>query len=634
MISLFISKVTPMLLITITSAALVTRCRSAAIAVLLVGACLVPSASRAQETLQIFLMAGQSNNVGHARTFYEGPPNTGTFPYQLEYLADTPAFVAGLNAKYSFKDAFEDNWMLPRDDAWGIHIASSSGSTEVIKPTPRSGADQWIQGVAPLGPGFGNDVNTLSKIGPELAFGHYLADRTEDPIFLFKSDTGGTTLGVDWRPPSAVANRPANGSTVGSHYSNTINRFTSFLDELDADLADDGMLNTYNNATGYEVSGMVWFQGFNEQFNDGSRTAAQLQAEYAANLVDLVHDIRAADSRIPSDLGAIIPESSDLNTNLNNARQAAVATLNSEIPSSAAFFRNNDLIDSRPNGYHFHETAESYLEIGHRMGRLGIATIDSNFAGPSANPPSTLTPGPSPPPGSPNASVDFEQSDYNLGPWTSQKGGGIVWWEWNADSTGEIVAGGYNSPQAAKLGVDELAQPQSGVMQSDGADMLAFFPQAENFILSGMAYAHLNPDPAGNGTARDAWFSMSGISLNWSDNGNIIVQAGGRTTNTGVPIAYDQWASFSIQIDHTTHDAIVHYNGQEILSTNIGGNSTFSDSFNVWLDTIDLSNNPDPNDYLLLDNITIQTIPEPSTLLLTLGVVGGLMAWRRRRAGV
>ena len=86
--------------------------------------------AHAEGTLKIFLMAGQSNTVGHARTFYEGTPNPGNSPYQMEYLADNPAFVTGLDPNiYTFKDHFEANWMQPRNDAWGLHIASSSGST-------------------------------------------------------------------------------------------------------------------------------------------------------------------------------------------------------------------------------------------------------------------------------------------------------------------------------------------------------------------------------------------------------------------------------------------------------------------------------------------------------------------------
>ena len=226
------------------------------------------------------------------------------------------------------------------------------------------------------------------------------------------------------------------------------------------------------------------------------------------------------------------------------------------------------------------------------------------------------------------ANVGFEEPDYTVGPWSGQHGGGIVWWEWHADSSGEIVAGGYNSAQAAEMGVDELPQPQSGVMQSDGDDMLGFFQQAENFVLSGMSYAHLNPTPANNGTARRAWFSVSGSAVIWGTNGNIVARAAGVETDTGVPIAYDQWVPFSMDIDHATHDVILYYNGQEILNTNFGGSSTFSDNFNVWLDTINLSDNPDTNDYLLLDDITIEIIPEPASLSLL--ALGGLTALRRR----
>jgi hypothetical protein len=569
-------------------------------------------------------MAGQSNNVGHARTFYEG--TAGDSPYRLEYLADNPAVVSGLDAgTYTFKDQFEANWMQPRDDAWGLHIASSSGGTQVIKTAPRTAADRWVQGVAPLGPGFGNDANTLSKIGPELAFGHYLADRTDDPVFIFKSDTGGTTLAQDWRPPTAAATRPENGDTVGMHYTATMDRFASFLDELDADLADDGRLNDYMDATGYEVSALVWFQGFNEAVESGGA----FKPEYEANLVDFVRDVRAADARIPANLGAIIPESSDRDAQLNTARQGAVDTLNLETPNSAVFFRNNDLLDSRPLGYHFHESAESYLEIGWRMGTQGAAVLDPAFAGPGTTDPHTLTPPPVVP-GTPGASVGFEPDDYTVGPWSSQQGGGIVWWEWNADAGGEIVAGGFNSAQAAKLGVDELANPQSGEMESDGGDMLAFFEPVENIVLSGMSYAHLNPTPDNDGKARKAWFLMSGSGIVWGDNGNILARAGGNQTDTGVPIVYDQWVSFEIHIDHATQDVAIYYDGQQVLSANAGGNSEFSDNFNTWLDTIKLTDNPDPDDYFLLDDITIVNVPEPNTLIL-LGAGVALVGRRRRR---
>ena len=90
-------------------------------------------------------------------------------------------------------------------------------------------------------------------------------------------------------------------------------RLVEFLDDLDADLADNGVLDGYAGATAYRVCGLFWFQGWNEQFDDQPYTAAQMQAEYADNLCDLIYSVRAADPRIPENLGLIVGESSDQN---------------------------------------------------------------------------------------------------------------------------------------------------------------------------------------------------------------------------------------------------------------------------------------------------------------------------------
>ena len=55
------------------------RFRQVAIAVLFACASLLLGQARATgDTLKIHLMAGQSNMVGHARTYYEGTPNAGS----------------------------------------------------------------------------------------------------------------------------------------------------------------------------------------------------------------------------------------------------------------------------------------------------------------------------------------------------------------------------------------------------------------------------------------------------------------------------------------------------------------------------------------------------------------------------
>ncbi len=332
-------------------------------------------------TLKVYLLAGQSNMQGQALTYY----NDGAYSNvpSLQFLTLTTQAAADYRASlpdesFTFKPYLDASWMSPRDDVWAIHLDSGTGSTQQVEPTISPAG--WYTGAGPLSPGFGAS-NSASTFGPELGMGINLGGAMQTPVFLFKSDKGGTNLAYDWRPPSAVA---ARGGAVGVNYTNTVNQFKAFLNGLDNDLAGDGKLNAYNNATGYEVCGFVWVQGWNEMFNDG------FKAEYAQNIVDLVHDIRTSDPRIPNDLGAIIAESSDQQEDLNASRAAAVAALNAEIPGSAFFYETNDMIGvnwgdnaygfpfSDSWGYHFHGRAENFLEIGWKAGQ---AAIDLGFTG-------------------------------------------------------------------------------------------------------------------------------------------------------------------------------------------------------------------------------------------------------------
>jgi hypothetical protein len=339
------------------------------------------SADRQLGALRIFLLAGQSNMEGQAYAFDSATTASWNVP-TMQFLASGTAAATNYlaNMPFGFKTSLNPGWLLPRNDAWAVHYNSSTGAVKEVLPS-NNPAD-ILSGIQALSPGYGAGTSNGSMIGPELAMGIRLADATGDPVFLFKSSMGGTTLGKAWRPPAAVA---ARGGSVGVNYTNTVNRFREFLDTLDADLADDGKLNGYNNATSYKVSGVVWFQGWNEMFDDAPYTAAQLQAEYKDNLRDLIHSLRAADPRMPANLPLIIPESADQNANLNAGRVAAVAELNAEVANTAVYIENNDMIDtlwgnnelgvpfSTEWGYHFNARAENYLEIGWRIGGAALA---------------------------------------------------------------------------------------------------------------------------------------------------------------------------------------------------------------------------------------------------------------------
>ncbi len=355
-------------------------------------------------TLKVYLLTGQSNMEGQAYTYDSAATanwNVTTMQFLLSgtpaatnYLANMPA------ATFTFKDHLNPNWLAPRNDAWGVHYRSDNGSLRNILPTNNQ-AD-IVSGIQPLQPGFGAGTNFGSMIGAELGMGTNLGNAMQTPIFLFKSDKGGTDLAYDWRPPSATARK----GSVGANYTNTVNRFKTFLNGLDADLADDGVLNAYNNAVGYEVCGIVWLQGWNTTHGSAhgdpaNYSTALKMAEYQQNLVDLVHDLRASDARIPNNTGVIIVESSDQDGSLNASRAAAVATLNAEQAGSAAFIETNNMIGTNWGnndsgspfstgwGYHFNARAENFLEMGWKIGQT---SIDLGYTGTDPAPePATLS---------------------------------------------------------------------------------------------------------------------------------------------------------------------------------------------------------------------------------------------------
>lgn len=200
--------------------------------------------------------------------------------------------------------------------------------------------------------------------------GRVLEFASEDPQYIFKVDTPGTTLDGDWRPPSA-------SGPTGSHYLTMRAEFGAFLASLEADLRDDGVLNDYGMATSYEFSSLVWFHGTNNR-GDGQ---ANLDL-YRDLLVDLVEDVRF-DFRLP-ELPVVIVEHPQLERlvapdgtltgadgTISQAKLEAIDILNLTVPDRALFVPVDDLLSSPAlnDPFHFEKRAENYLEIGWRIAR-------------------------------------------------------------------------------------------------------------------------------------------------------------------------------------------------------------------------------------------------------------------------
>jgi alpha-galactosidase len=123
-----------------------------------------------------------------------------------------------------------------------------------------------------------------NSFGPELMVGWTLGDALPDRrVLLIKTAWGGRSLAVDFRPPASGEGEYSGvkPSHYGWEYRQMISDTLAALDHLkdyvpDYDADDEG----------YEFSGFVWFQGWNDMLN------MPWVQEYGFNLANLIRDVR------------------------------------------------------------------------------------------------------------------------------------------------------------------------------------------------------------------------------------------------------------------------------------------------------------------------------------------------------
>lgn len=196
------------------------------------------------DPLKVYVLCGQSNMQGHAQV------------KTLEHLGMDPA-TAGILADIQDKDGnarvFDDIWI------------SSLGSAAEIR-----------QGK--LTTGYGAAGRGQTKIGPELAFGISMQKHVNEPILIIKTAWGGKSLHTDFRSPSAgpyvfndqelkrmkdqgkdiSAVKAEREKATGVYYRQMVEHVTAVLADIKKVYPD------YNADAGYELSGFVWFQGWND----------------------------------------------------------------------------------------------------------------------------------------------------------------------------------------------------------------------------------------------------------------------------------------------------------------------------------------------------------------------------------
>ena len=212
---------------------------------------------------------------------------------------------------------------------------------------------------------------SANQIGPELMFAHELDNFYDDPILIIKTAWGGKSLAVDFRPPSA-------GGTTGAYYNNMINIVNDVTGNIATEFPDIDDIEV-------EISGFAWFQGWNDGETD------DFLNEYESNLNHLINDVRT-DLDIP-DLPFVVASSGHGGYATSNdgwvqsmQEIIAVAQQNAgcddETYGGKVGFVDTKLfykeVEESPLDaiHHFHNNAETFLNIGKALGEEMIMTVN------------------------------------------------------------------------------------------------------------------------------------------------------------------------------------------------------------------------------------------------------------------
>ena len=279
----------------------------------------------AEKAIKVFVLAGQSNMVGHG--FVKADPKRNGGKGSLEHVAKDPATAA------RFKHLLDkDGKWVVRDDVW-IHYLDRKGKLTV-------------------GYGAGED-----RIGPELGFGHVIGAAFDEPVLLIKLAWGGKSLAEDFRPPSS-------GGKVGPYYTEVVDRTKAVLKDLKKEFPALGDRK-------YELAGFGWHQGWNDRVNPA------FVEEYEKNMVNFIRDVRQ-DLGV-KDLPFVIAETGMTGPEEKHPRALALmkaqaaAAERPEFKGTVAFvstraFWREEAASPSKQGYHWNSNGETYYLIGDAMG--------------------------------------------------------------------------------------------------------------------------------------------------------------------------------------------------------------------------------------------------------------------------
>ncbi|MCE9520451.1 MAG: sialate O-acetylesterase [Verrucomicrobia bacterium] len=205
--------------------------------------------------LKVFILAGQSNMEGHAKI------------ETFDYIGDDPATAPLLK-----KMRGPDGKLRVCDHVWISYFTGVGAANG--------------EGTGKLTAGYGSRPKPDQdggKIGPEFTFGLTMDEALKEPVLIIKTAWGGKSLHTDFRPPSAgpyqltsfqEKNYPKQeghgipkdfekwkadkAKETGVYYRLMIEHVKKVLGDVKR------VCPSYDPAQGYELSGFIWLQGWND----------------------------------------------------------------------------------------------------------------------------------------------------------------------------------------------------------------------------------------------------------------------------------------------------------------------------------------------------------------------------------
>jgi len=260
-----------------------TRSKIASLALFALGCCTLAltatdASAAAKGPVKVFILAGQSN--------MEGKAAAGTLRAVIEDEPQDP----------QFKHLIEDGRWTVRDDVWVTFLCRRDKQ-----------ATEHARKFGPLTIGFGSQKTTrddsnkkipVPGIGPELGIGHVLGDHFDQQVLLVKAAWGGRSVKFNFRSPSGMpseeelksqfaelkAKRPELSydewkAGFGQSYRDMIAEVRTVTGKLKQ------YFPQYDPEQGYEIAGLIWFQGWNDGVGGGN-------PDYVRQLAALVRDVR------------------------------------------------------------------------------------------------------------------------------------------------------------------------------------------------------------------------------------------------------------------------------------------------------------------------------------------------------